>query len=99
MFDHLVVTAGGVWVVDAKNYSGLVERRDLGGWRTVDNRLFVGERDRTKLVDGLDWQVAAVQAALDKAGVGDVPVRPAVCFTRADWGWFGKPFQLRGVWV
>lgn len=30
--DHLVVAPTGIWIVDAKNYSGKVECRDVGGW-------------------------------------------------------------------
>lgn len=94
--DHLVVAGSGVWVVDAKNYSGLVQLRDVGGFFKVDKRLYVGGRDRTKVIDGLDWQVNAVTKAL--AG-RDVPVRGAICFTDAEWGWFAKPFALRGTFV
>jgi hypothetical protein len=37
--DHLVIAGSGVWVVDAKNYSGLVQLRDVGGFFKIDNRL------------------------------------------------------------
>ena len=37
--DHLAVAASGVWVIDAKNYRGLVERTDIGGWLKTDYRL------------------------------------------------------------
>jgi len=94
--DHLVVAGSGVWVVDAKNYLGLVQQRDVGGFFKVDNRLYVGGRDRTKVIDGLGWQVRAVTKAL--AGQ-DVPVSSAVCFTDAEWGWFAKPFTIREVFV
>ena len=94
--DHLVVAGSGVWVVDAKNYAGLVQQRDVGGFFKVDNRLYVGGRDRTKVIDGLGWQVRAVTKAL--AGL-DVPVSSAVCFTDAEWGWFAKPFTIREVFV
>ena len=94
--DHLVIAPTGVWVVDAKNYSGLIQQRDVGGFFRLDRRLFVGGRDRTKVVNGLDWQVRAVVRAL---GDLEVPVSSAVCFTDADWGWFGKPFTMHGVFV
>jgi hypothetical protein len=94
--DHLVVAGSGVWVVDAKNYSGLVQQRDVGGFFKVDNRLYVGGRDRTKVIDGLGWQVRAVTNAL--AGL-EVSVSSAVCFTDAEWGWFAKPFTIREVFV
>ena len=94
--DHLAVASSGVWVIDAKNYTGKVERRDKGGWFRTDERLYVGGRDRTRLVEGLKGQVAVVQGA---SGRGDVTVHPALCFTDATWGLFSKPFQLSGVWV
>jgi hypothetical protein len=94
--DHIVVASSGVWVVDAKNYSGLVQQRDVGGFFKVDLRPYVGGRDRSKVLDGLDWQVKAVITAL---GGESVPVSSAVCFTDAEWGWFAKPFTMRGVFV
>jgi len=94
--DHIVVASSGVWVVDAKNYSGLVQQRDVGGFFKVDLRLYVGGRDRSKVLDGLGWQVKAVNKAL---GGDSVPVSSAVCFTDAEWGWFAKPFTMRGVFV
>lgn len=51
--DHIVVASSGVWVVDANNYSGLIQRRDVGGLFKVDERLFVSGRDRSKIVQGL----------------------------------------------
>jgi hypothetical protein len=94
--DHLVIASSGVWVVDAKNYSGLVQQRDVGGFFKVDMRLYVGGRDRSKVVEGLTWQVKAATKAL---GDLNVPVLSAVCFTDAEWGWFAKPFTMRDVFV
>jgi hypothetical protein len=94
--DHLVIAPSGIWVIDAKNYSGLVQRRDVGAFFKVDMRLYVGGRDRSKVIDGLDWQVRAVQGVLEDV---DVPVSSAVCFTDAEWKLFAKPFMLRGVLV
>jgi hypothetical protein len=95
--DHLLVTPSGVWIVDAKNYTGRVEVRDLGGWRSVDRRLFVNGRDRTKLVAGLEWQTAAVRAALDPMGFGEAPIHATLLFTDSEWGWFAKPIEIHGV--
>jgi hypothetical protein len=94
--DHIVVAGSGVWVIDAKSWTGLVEHRNVGGWLRPDFRLFVDRRDQTKLARGLTWQVAAVQKVL--AG-RDVPVFAALCFTDAEWRLFAKPFQHDGVWV
>jgi hypothetical protein len=94
--DHIVIAPSGVWVVDAKNYSGLVQQRDVGGFFKTDLRLYVGSRNCTKLVDGMDWQVKAVLRTL---GDQDCPVSSAICFTDAEWGWFAKPFTIEGVFI
>jgi hypothetical protein len=54
--DHLSVGPAGVFVIDAKQYSGALEKRDLRGWFRVDERLYVAGRDRTKLVEGVAGQ-------------------------------------------
>lgn len=53
--DHIVVTMGGVFVVDAKRYvNKRPELKVEGGiLRPRVEKLLVGGRDRTKLVDGL----------------------------------------------
>jgi hypothetical protein len=94
--DHLAIASSGVWVIDAKNYEGKVERRDVGGWFNTSYRLYVGGRNRTRLVDGLAWQIRAVESAL---GDTDVPVNAALCFTEAIWKLFAKPFQIGEIWV
>ena len=94
--DHIAVAASGVWVIDAKNYKGRVERRDVGGWFTRDERLYVGNRDRTKAVAGLGWQIDAVRTALDGAAV---PITGVVCLIENEWKLFAKPFRINGVWV
>lgn len=94
--DHIAIAASGVWVIDAKTYKGMVERRDKGGWFTADFRLYVNGRDRTKLAEGLGGQVEAVRHALAGA---DVPVHAALCFIDAEWKLFAKPFQLHDAWI
>jgi hypothetical protein len=94
--DFIVIAKSGVWVIDAKRYAGAVHVRDVGGWRTVDRRLYVAGRDRTAHVDGLAWQVDVVRAALGNEGV---PITPVFCMVDAEFGFFAKPVQLRGVWV
>jgi hypothetical protein len=94
--DHLVIASSGVWVIDAKNYRGIVEQRDRGGWFKTDLRLYVGGRDRTKLASGLSWQIETVRTALDEM---EVPVTGVLCFTDAEWRFFAKPFTQDEVWV
>lgn len=92
--DHLVVTSGGVWIVDTKRYAGRVELRREGGlFSPRVSRLYVGGRDKTKLVDGMRWQQDAVTHAQA------VPVFGALCFVEAEWSLFAKPFWLSDVFV
>ena len=97
--DHLVVAQGGVWVIDAKRYSGVITRVDKGGWFQSDLRLTVGGRDRTKLVDGVHKQMADVRRVLEGSAVPDVEVRGALCFVDGEYPLFAKPFEVGGVLV
>lgn len=91
--DHIVVTAGGVWVIDAKKYQGRPQLKIEGGiLRPRVERVLVGRRDCTRLVDGVLKQVDLV-----KAVVGDVPVVGALCFVAADWPLIGGSFVTRDV--
>jgi hypothetical protein len=78
--DHLAISPNGIFVIDAKDWKGKVNvSTPLFG----KSKLLVDGRDRTKLVDGLDRQVAAVESAL-----GDTtqpwPIQGVFCFTKAD---------------
>ncbi|QOD92779.1 nuclease-related domain-containing protein [Chryseoglobus sp. 28M-23] len=92
--DHLVVTPGGVWVIDSKRYQDRrPELRVEGGiLRPRVEKLLVRGSDKTALVEGVLKQVAHVQEA-----VGDVPVRGVLCFVDADWPLVGGSFTVRGV--
>ena len=96
--DHIVVTAGGVFVVDAKRYvDKRPELRIEGGLlRPRVEKLMVGGRDRTKLVDGVLGQVERVRAVI---GDEDVPLAGVLCFVEADWPLVGAFFSTRGVRV
>lgn len=97
--DHLVVASNGIWVVDAKNYTGRVEQRDVGGWFSTDKQLYVDGRNKSKLVSGLEWQVEAVRAALAPIGFAEMPIHRSLCFVASEWGLFAKPFRIDGVLV
>ena len=93
--DHLVVTGAGVWVVDAKRYKGRPRLKVEGGiLRPRCEKLIVGRRDCTKLVDGVLGQVEHVRSV-----VSDVPVIGSLCFVAADWPLVGGAFTTRGVQV
>ncbi|WP_246006212.1 nuclease-related domain-containing protein [Georgenia muralis] len=91
--DHIAVTGGGIWVIDAKRYQGRPQLTIEGGFlRPRVERLLVGRRDCTKLVDGVLKQVELVREV-----VGDVPVTGVICFVEADWPMIGSAFSTRGV--
>ena len=85
--------------VDAKAHTGKVERRDRGGWLSADERLYVNNRDQTKLIDGVTKQVAVVRTAIGPEPSTGVRVRGCMCFVGSDWPFFAKPFQLADVVV
>jgi hypothetical protein len=98
--DHIAVSAAGVFVIDAKRYKGRPQRRVEGGlFRPRVEKLMVGTRDQTKLVDGVQKQVDLVSAALEAAGFADMPVRGVLCFVEADWPLFGRSFAIDDVCV
>jgi hypothetical protein len=82
-------------VIDAKKYKGRPELRVEGGiLRPRVQKVFVGRRDCTKLVDGVLKQVDVVREV-----AADVPVAGALCFVEADWPLIGGAFITRGVEV
>ena len=94
--DHLAVTPTGVFVIDAKKYAGRPHLKIEGGLlRPRVEKLMVGSRNCTKLVDGMLKQIDIVRGA-----VGDqTAVQGLLCFVEADWPLFGGPLTTRGVGV
>ena len=92
--DHLVVTPNGVFVVDPKRYAGRPHLQVEGGLiRPRVEKLMVGSRNCTQLVDGVLGQVELV-----KDLVADwVPVHGVLCFVESDWPLVGGSFTTRGV--
>ena len=79
--DHIVIAPSGVYVVDTKDWKGKVEiKRPLFS----APKLLIRGRDCTKFIDGLERQIAAVRAALDRDGHEQIPIQGAICFTKAD---------------
>lgn len=93
--DHIAITRKGIWVIDAKRYKGRPELKIEGGiLRPRVEKLLVGRRDCTKLLDGVLKQVGVVRDL-----VGDVPVTGALCFVEADWPLIGGAFAAGGIHV
>lgn len=93
--DHLAVTPSGVLVIDAKRYVGKRPTQVVEGGllRPRVERLTVGSRDQTKLVEGVLKQVQLVAGIVGDA----LPVRGILCFIEADWPLIGGAFTVRGV--
>jgi Nuclease-related domain len=96
--DHIAIGPAGVFVIDAKKYTGQIEVRDVGGLFRTDERLYVNKRDRTNLADGVLGQVAVLRAALGEQ-FADVPVQGVLCFIGGEWGWTMRTKRLNGVTV
>ena len=100
--DHIVVAPSGVWIIDTKTWKGRIEykaRSPLG----VDNRLYVGGKDRTSVVEAMYAMVIPVAQAI---GDRSVPVHPALVFIDGDWAtaalprfMMNRPFQHLNVWI
>jgi hypothetical protein len=99
--DHVAITRSGIFVIDAKNYAGKVQKMDRGGWFSIDLRLFVGRRDCTKLVAAMSKQTETLRQALHEATIEEfeLSITPVLCFVAAEWTLFARPFQVGGVWV
>ncbi|WP_242525967.1 nuclease-related domain-containing protein [Phycicoccus sp. DTK01] len=94
--DHIAVTAHGVVVIDAKRYKGRPSLRVEGGiLRPRVEKLMIGSRDCSKLVDGVLKQVLLVRDIIGE----DVRVTGALCFLDADWPLLGGDFTTREVRV
>jgi hypothetical protein len=94
--DHIAVSSTGVYVIDAKKYKGRPQLRIEGGiLRPRVEKLLVGTRDCTKLVDGVLKQVDIVRGLVGD----DIPIHGVLCFIEADWPLIGGSFTTRGVEV
>ncbi len=96
----MVVGPSGVFVLDAKKYKGRPSLRVEGGIiRPRVEKLIVGSRNCTNLVEGLHKQVEHVRSALDSADLGQIPVTGMLCFVEADWPLIGGHFTIGGMHV
>lgn len=93
--DHIAVTPTGVWVIDPKRYVDQrpVLRVEGGLMRPRTERLFVGGRNRTPLVEGARKQLGVLRGIVG----ADVPVRGVLCFVEASWPVFGGDFRISEI--
>jgi hypothetical protein len=98
--DHIAVAPSGVYVIDAKRYQGRPSLRVEGGiLRPRVQKLVVGSRDCTRLVDGMHTQVTVAREALERAGIADIAVHGVLCFVDANWPLIGGSFVIADVAV
>ena len=92
--DHLVVTPTGIYVIDAKKYRGRPQLQVSGGiLRPRVEKVLVGSRDCTKLIDAMQRQLEVVRGVVGR----EVPLHGVLCFVEADWPLIGGAFTSRGV--
>lgn len=89
--DHILVAPTGVWTIDAKNYTGKIERRRRG------QELWINGRDRSKLLEQARRQATVVRSTLAEAELGSIPVAPALCFLGVEWPLLFTPQTARDV--
>lgn len=97
--DHIAVGPGGITVIDTKNYRGKVRVDRIGGlFSERCDVLTIGGRDRTKLVEGAERQLAAVRSVIADINDG-VDIRGALCFADVDGLPLLRRLSLRGVLI
>ncbi len=72
--DHLAIAPGGVWVIDARRHAG--EAHVTG--RGAAQQLWIGDDDRTDLLDALERKVALVSRVVEEIAP-DVRTFGALC--------------------
>lgn len=92
--DHVLIARKVVYVVDAKNYTGIVK---VGPNKAGEKRLRVGKYDQTKVAEKLKIYADAVSEYLKSEGI-QVQVVPLLAFYNAR---FHKDsaFSIKGVTV
>lgn len=98
--DHIAVTAGGIYVIDAMDYAGRIELRTTRPFGLGAKRLYVGRRDCTALAERMPRRVDAVRLALARLAEADgVAFTAVLCFLRGDWSLVFPPHAYAGVLI
>ena len=86
--DHLAITKYGVFVIDAKNYQGVVRVKDSSSFfEKSAPELWVGKRNCMKLVAGVKNQISIVNEVLQGNSLM-FPVVGVLAFNAAKWETF-----------
>ena len=94
--DHILVTDKAVFVIDAKNYQGMisVEYASLFSRKEI---LKIDGKDRTKLALGVQKQVGLVRDALQSEEGSTDSIQGVLAFFAADWPLISPPKQIFDV--
>jgi hypothetical protein len=96
--DHIAAAPAGIFVLDAKHFTGFIEVVDKGSFLRSDLRLMIGGRNRSELAENMGWQLKAVTKALIDAGVDPLPpVTAVLCFVDPSWPIIRRPKSFDGV--
>jgi len=96
--DHILISDRGVFVIDAKNYRGLIEIKDTGSILRSKETLFIGGRNQSKLVDGLKKQINAVSSIISNSNI-DLEVKGILAFVNGEFSLLFKPKEIDGVLI
>lgn len=100
--DHIAITKAGVFVIDAKNYKGVIEIRDKSGFfEKSAPELWVGKRNRMNLITGMKKQISIIDGILRSNSI-DMPVIGVLTFYDAEWETFSflrKQVEVEGVLI
>lgn len=94
--DHVLITNFAVFVIDSKNYQGLIEVRETGSiFQGYQKDLYIGGRKKTALITGIAKQVQLISAEMSES----VPVRGVLAFYKGEFPLLFKPSEIDGVLI
>jgi hypothetical protein len=97
--DHILVTPFGVFVIDAKNYQGLIKVVNPPLFDISSSSiLYVGNRKQTALINKMNKQINVVSEKLN-AIESKIPVYGVLAFYGAEWPIFFKPTEIGGILI
>lgn len=97
--DHILITDRGIFVIDAKNYKGIVRIEKQGGlFGPSIETLFVGNRKQGNLVLSSKKQVSLVSKVM-QGYEKQVPIFGLLAFYNAEWPLFFKPKSIDGILI
>ena len=94
--DHILVTDKAVFVIDAKNYRGLVSV-EYESFFSKKEILKIDGKDRTKLVLGVQKQVSLVRDALEGEIGNTDSIQGVLAFFAADWPLISPAKQILDI--